>query len=303
MPGEQVLRLGPLPVPGTGSQALVLGAGDAVELFAQRAAAAVSGFRLTEQDLPDVIRLCRRLDGIPLAIELAAVRIRALTVAELAARVEAGVEAGTGTRRGSVRRHQTLQAAIEWSYGLCTDAEKATWRRLSVFPGTFDPAVARDLLAASRTNDLPPGQADEVLSGLVDKSVVLPADGGRYRLLDSVREYGAARLAEAGEEAEWRRRHLTRYLSLARDFSRRLIADGQQDRLSQLRAEQANIRGALEYGFTDARQKPSGGCGGQQSSGFSGRCRQLRGGAGHGIEQPRAVRREPAGHQPEWRAV
>ena len=110
VPGEEVLRLGPLPVPGTGSHPLVLGAGDAVELFAQRAAAAVSGFRLTEQDLPDVIRLCRRLDGIPLAIELAAVRIRALTVAELAARVEAGLEVGTGTRRGTVgcgpRPHQ-----------------------------------------------------------------------------------------------------------------------------------------------------------------------------------------------------
>ncbi len=149
LPGEEVLRLGPLPVPARGSDAIIdTRAGDAVELFAQRAAAAVSGFRLTEQDLPDVIRLCRRLDGIPLAIELAAVRVRALTVAELAARIEAGLEAGTGTRRGTVRRHQTLQATIDWSYGLCTDAEKAAWRRLSVFAGTFDPAIARDLLAA-----------------------------------------------------------------------------------------------------------------------------------------------------------
>ena len=263
VPGEEVLRLGPLPVPGTGSDATTdAGAGDAVELFAQRAAAAVSGFRLTEQDLPDVIRLCRRLDGIPLAIELAAVRIRALTVAELAARIEAGLDAGTGTRRGTVRRHQTLQAAIEWSYGLCTETEKAVWQRLSVFAGTFDPVIARDVMAGSQADgDLPPERADEVLSGLVDKSVVLPADAGRYRLLDSVREYGAARLAEAGEDTECRWRHLTRYLSLASDFSRHLVADGQQDRLGQLRAEHANIRGALEYGFTDSRQKPAGGQG------------------------------------------
>ena len=261
VPGEEVLRLGPLPVPSTDSGATTTdaGSGNAVELFAQRAAAAVSGFRLTEPDLPHVIRLCRRLDGIPLAIELAAVRVRALPIAELAARVETGLAAGTGTRRGSIGRHQTLHAAIEWSYGLCTDAEKAAWRRLSVFAGTFDMAIARDVIAASSATtgrpaagDLPPEQADEVLNGLVDKSVVLPAGGSRYRLLDSVREYGAARLADAGEDTECRERHLTRYLTLTRDFSHRLVADGQQERLAQLRAEHPNIRGALEYGLSSA---------------------------------------------------
>jgi predicted ATPase/DNA-binding CsgD family transcriptional regulator len=258
VPGEEVLRLGPLPVPSADSGTTVnAGAGDAVELFAQRAAAAVSGFTLTEPDLPDVIRLCRRLDGIPLAIELAAVRVRALPVAELAARIDAGLAVGTGTRRGTISRHQTLHAAIEWSYGLCTDEEKAAWRRLSVFAGTFDLAVARDVIGVSLSagEDLPPEQAEAVLSGLVDKSVVLPAGAGRFRLLDSVREYGAERLAEAGEDTECHERHLTRYLSLTRDFSHRLVADGQQDRLSQLRAEHSNIRGALEYGLTDACQK------------------------------------------------
>ena len=254
VPGEEVLRLGPLPVPSADSGAAAAArAGDAVELFKQRAAAAISGFRLTGADLPHVIRLCRRLDGIPLAIELAAVRVRALPIAELAARIEADLASGTGTRRGTISRHQTLYAAIEWSYGLCSDAEKAAWRRLSVFAGTFDLTVARDVIVASRAagENLPPGRADEVLSGLVDKSVVLPAGAGRYRLLDSVREYGAARLAEAGEDAACRERHLMRYLSLTSDFSHRLVADGQQDRLGQLRAEHANIRGALEYGLTD----------------------------------------------------
>ena len=258
LPGEEVLRLGPLPVPGPDSGATVnAAAGDAVELFAQRASAAVSGFRLTEPDLPDVIRLCRRLDGIPLAIELAAVRVRALPVAELAARVDAGLAVATGTRRGSISRHQTLHAAIEWSYGLCTDEEKAAWRRLSVFAGTFNLAVARDVITVYRAagEDLPPERADEVLSGLVDKSVVLPAGTGRYRLLDSVREFGAERLAEAGEDTACHERHLTRYLSLTRDFGHRLVADGQRDRLTQLRAEHSNIRSALEYGLTDACQK------------------------------------------------
>jgi predicted ATPase/DNA-binding CsgD family transcriptional regulator len=258
LPGEEVLRLGPLPVPGPDSGATVnAAAGDAVELFAQRASAAVSGFRLTEPDLPDVIRLCRRLDGIPLAIELAAVRVRALPIAELAARVDAGLAVTTGTRRGTISRHQTLHAAIEWSYGLCTDEEKAAWRRLSVFAGTFDLAVARDVITVfgAAGEDLPPERADEVLSGLVDKSVVLPAGAGRYRLLDSVREFGAERLAEAGEDTACHERHLSRYLSLTRDFGHRLVADGQQDRLTQLRAEHSNIRGALEYGLTDACQK------------------------------------------------
>ncbi len=247
--GEQVLRLGPLPVPAPDQASVAgTGSGDAVELFAQRAAAAVTGFTLSPADLPHVIRICRRLDGIPLAIELAAVRVRALPVAELAARIDAGLAAGTGSRRGIVSRHQTLQAAIEWSYGLCTEAERAVWRRLSVFAGTFDPALARDVAAGG---GVPADQAGEVITGLVDKSVVLPAGPGRYRLLDSVRAYGAGRLAEVGEDTAYRVRHLTRYLSLVSEFSHRLMADGQAGRLGQLRAEHTNIRGALEFGLGD----------------------------------------------------
>jgi predicted ATPase/DNA-binding CsgD family transcriptional regulator len=254
VPGEEVLRLGPLPVPGSDSCADA-GTGDAVELFAQRAAAAVSGFSLTAADLPHVISLCRRLDGIPLAIELAAVRVRALPIADLAARVEAGLVVGTGTRRGTTSRHQTLHAAIQWSYGLCTNAEKAAWRRLSVFTGSFDLAIAKDVIAGAGPAggaDLPPELARAAIGGLVDKSVVFPAGDGRYRLLDSVREYGAARLADAGELDACRERHLARYLTLTREFSHRLVADGQQDRLGQLRAEHENIRGALEYGLASA---------------------------------------------------
>lgn len=281
--GEEVLRLGPLPVPA--ADAVVTGnaapadrtgvtgntglagsgapaechrttAGDAVDLFAQRAAAAVSGFTLSATDLPHVIRLCRRLDGIPLAIELAAVRVRALPITELAARLDAGFAAATGTRRGTVGRHQTLHAAIDWSYGLCNPAEQAAWRRLSVFAGTFDPAVARDVIAGA---DLPPERAREVLTGLVDKSVLLQESAGRCRLLDTVREYGARSLADAGEDADYRQRHLSRYLDLSREFSHRLVADGQRERLNQLRAEHVNIRQALEYGLSGgARQGGDG---------------------------------------------
>ena len=246
VPGEEVLRLGPLCVPGTESATTVAEAGDAVELFAQRAAAAVSGFTLTPADLPHAIRLCRRLDGMPLAIELAAVRVRALPVADLAARIGTGLAAGIGTRRGATSRHQTLRAAIDWSYELCTAAEKAAWRRLSVFAGTFDLAGARDVVAG---REVSAEQAEEVIRGLVDKSVALPVGAGRYRLLDSVREFGAERLTEAGEDDECHERYLARYLSLTSEFSHRLTADGQRDRLGRLRAEHTNIRRALEYGL------------------------------------------------------
>ena len=279
VPGEEVVRLGPLSVPGTDDAAATLAeAGDAVELFAQRAAAAVSGFTLTAADLPHAIRLCRRLDGIPLAIELAAVRVRALPVAELAARIDTGLAGGIGTRRGATSRHQTLRAAIDWSYGLCTGAEKAAWRRLSVFAETFDLAGARDVVTGG---EVPPEQAEKVIGGLVDKSVVLPAGAGRWRLLDSVREYGAGRLAEAGEEAECRERHLARYLSLTREFSHRLIADGQ--------------RGPARQAARRAREHPPGARVRPDRGGLSGRRR--RGAAARPGRRPAGRRAVPVlGH-------
>jgi predicted ATPase/DNA-binding CsgD family transcriptional regulator len=240
---EQVIWLGPLPVPGTAEDR---SHGDAVELFAQRAAAALPGFRVTAANEEDVIQLCRRLDGMPLAIELAAIRVRALSPSDLTDRVAARFSLLTGTRRGTVPRHQTLRAAIDWSYGLCAPVERAVWNRLSVFAGTFDPVLAREVAACSR---ITPAQVDVALAGLIDKSVVLPAGEQRYRLLDSVREFAAVRLASSGEEVDTRRRHVIRYLALARDFGRNVIASDQRDRLGLLRSEHANIRAALEYGF------------------------------------------------------
>ena len=214
--GEEVLRLGPLPVPDAGRDP---GPGGAVELFANRAAAALRGFTISDAELPDVIRICRRLDGIPLGVELAAVRVRALPLAELADRLDASFSVLAGARRGAVPRHQTLRAAIDWSYGLCTEAERALWGRLSVFAGSFDLAAARDVAACPL---VPADQVGDVLAALVDKSVVLrghdgddPAAGPGYRLIDSVREYGAERLAAADQEADGRRRHVRRYLRLA----------------------------------------------------------------------------------------
>jgi predicted ATPase/DNA-binding NarL/FixJ family response regulator len=243
VPGEQVLRLGPLPVPGIGRDPAP---GDAVELFAKRAAAALPGFAVTDANRPDVIRLCRRLDGIPLAIELAAVRVRALPLAELAERLETRFSVLTGARRGTVPRHQTLRVAIEWSHGLCAAAEQTVWNRLSVFTGPFDLAAARDVAACPQA---PGDRVGDLLAELVDKSVVLRVGDDRYRLLGSEREYAAERLAQSGQEAECRRRHARRYLAMARRLSRHLLADDQAAWLRRLRAEQADVSAALAYGF------------------------------------------------------
>ena len=252
VPGEHTFRLQPLPVPEPEEEAsaFAAGSGDAVELFAQRALAAVPGFVVTAANRADVIRLCRRLDGIPLAIELAAVRLRALPLPELTDRLENRFRVLTGGRRGTVSRHQTLRTAIEWSYSLCTPAERALWDRLSVFAGNFDVAAAEDVGACDM---VPRDRVLQVLVSLVDKSVVLRdgPDGPapRYRLLDSLREFAAERLAESGQEADCRARHIARYLAMARDFGRNFADDDQLARLRQLRAEHDNIRAALEYAF------------------------------------------------------
>ena len=254
VPGEHMFRLQPLPVPDPAEAAPAAspaGSGDAVELFAQRAIAAVPGFAVTAANRADVVRLCRRLDGIPLAIELAAVRLRALPLPELTDRLENRFHVLTGGRRGIVSRHQTLRTAIEWSYGLCTPAERALWDRLSVFAGNFDVAAAEDVGACDM---VPRDRVLQVLISLVDKSVVLRdgpdgSAGTRYRLLDSLREFAAQRLAASGQEADCRARHIARYLAMARSFGRNFADDDQLARLRQLRAEHDNIRAALEYAF------------------------------------------------------
>jgi predicted ATPase/DNA-binding NarL/FixJ family response regulator len=188
--------------------------GDAVELFAHRGAAVAPGFAVTPQNRADVVRLCRRLDGIPLAIELAAVRLRALPLAGLATQLESGIRLLTVSRRGTSPRHQTLRAAVEWSYQLCTPAERALWERLSVFAGTFDVSGAEEVCADVT---LPREQVVHALVGLVDKSVVLRdgADPTRYRLLGALREYGADRLADPEQGLD---RLTVRSVTMARDF-------------------------------------------------------------------------------------
>jgi predicted ATPase len=244
-PGEQNFQIQPLPVPDP--DAFELGHGDAVELFALRAAAAVPEFAVTAANAAAVIRLCRRLDGIPLAIELAAVQLRALPLDELNQRLDNTFAVLAGGRPGALKRHQTLRTAIEWSYDLCSPPERRLWARLSVFAGTFSLAASKEICAEV---ELERPDVLNALLGLVDKSVVL-REGARYRMLDTLREFGAERLAESGEEDACRARHIGRYLCIARRFGANFAEDDQMDRYHELRQTHANLRAALEYALGD----------------------------------------------------
>jgi predicted ATPase/DNA-binding CsgD family transcriptional regulator len=259
--GEHCYPVPPLPVPtpeaGRGGAGRTCagrggvggaGRGDAVELFAQRATAASPGFAVTAGNRDDVIRLCRRLDGIPLAIELAAVQLRTLTLSQLSGRLEHRLGPLTGDRRAVPPHQQTLHATTQWSYDLCSPAEQRLWARLSVFAGSFDIPAAEAVCAGG------PLAAEDVLPTLielVDKSVVLRSeeDGTRYWLLDTIREFGVDRLDSEEVEAA-RDRHIAYFRALAGDFGAHAKDDDQLPRYRRLRREHPDLRAALGYALS-----------------------------------------------------
>ncbi|WP_037606474.1 ATP-binding protein [Streptacidiphilus rugosus] len=249
--GEHLLQLAPLPVEGPRP--------DAVTLFAQRAAAAVPGFRLTRENAEQVGALCRRLDGIPLALELAAGRLRVLSVEQIAERLDDRFRVLTGGARTALPRHQTLRTAIGWSHELCTPAERLLWARLSVFVGAFDLEAAEYVCAGE---GLPAEEVLDVLSELVAKSVVLREEGEgdavRYRMLDTLREYGAQWLHESAAEPLLRRRHRDWFLGLATWGELEWFSPRQLE--TRVRSERAhsNLRAALEYCVTEPGEEQLG---------------------------------------------
>ncbi|MGW5778739.1 ATP-binding protein [Streptomyces sp. NPDC003863] len=254
VPGEEVRPLGPLPMDM------------ALRLLGERGAAARPGFAVTE-DPEAAEEICRRLDGLPLAIELAAARLRMLSVSQIADRLDDRFRLLTSGARTVLPRQQTLRAVVDWSWDLLDETERAVLRRLAVFTGGCDLRAvegvcagievrgARDAPDADAPGTGMPGAhvpaADvlDLLGALVDKSLVVaaPDDGGgmRFRLLETVAEYAGERLDEAGERAAVERRHLTYYRELARRTDPELRGPDQLAALARFEREHDNLRGAL----------------------------------------------------------
>jgi predicted ATPase/class 3 adenylate cyclase len=251
VPGEQMWPAPPLDVPDADASAVAdISAADAVQLFVGRASAVAPGFALTPAHARAVAGICRRLDGVPLAIELAAAWVAFLSPEEIASRLE-GSSVLRRSRRGAGGRHVSMQAALDWSHRMLAPAERCALARLSVFVGGFALEGAEDVLdsAADSMSALDAVVALAERSLLVADTSTSPA---RYRMLEPVREYAADRLHnDSSEEAEARRRHLAHFVRLARESADSLLIGPDIPWLRRFDDELPNIRAALTWGFDD----------------------------------------------------
>jgi len=251
--GEQVFGLRPLPLPPPDA-GVAAAASDAVVLFAQRAAAARSDFALTPANVAAVGEICRRLDGIPLAIELAAARVAALRPAEIAGLLDERFRLLTRGRADVASRQQTLQATVEWSYALLGQAERHVFDCLGVFPASFDAAAAADIAGA---DGLQRWAVLDSLTDLVGKSMVAEEEGpgqtSRYRLLETMRAYARQHLA-AGELDRLRRRHAEYYAAFAERAGLELAGPAQLEWQPRIRAERDNLQAAVTWALASGGQ-------------------------------------------------
>ncbi|MBV9039548.1 MAG: LuxR family transcriptional regulator, partial [Acidimicrobiia bacterium] len=221
-------------------------ADDAIELFANRAQRARPGFVITADHAESVAEICRRLDGIPLAIELAAARLRAFSPAEIVAGLHDRFRLLTGGARTAVRRQQTLRASVDWSHALLTEPEQVLFRRLAAFAGGFDLEAAQ---AVGGGEGIDRHQVVDELALLVDKSLVATEDSHlatRYRLLETVRQYALEKLGESGEADAVRTRHRDHYLAMASALDE--PASGEyRHHLERVQADVDNLRGAFQW--------------------------------------------------------
>ena len=229
---------------------------EAVRLFLERSSQASPAFVMTEKNAPIVAQVCCRLDGIPLAIELAAVRTRLLSIEQIAGRLDHAFLLLTGGSRTALPRQQTLKATIDWSYNLLSPAERTLLLRLSVFSGGWTLEAAEAVCSGEddRSDSLPQEKILDLLSRLVDKSLILvePDEGSepRYRMLDTVRQYAHERLVESDGDAAVRQRHLDYFLQLAEQAEPHLRAWGMLKWLQRLEDELPDLRLALEWSLS-----------------------------------------------------
>ncbi|QKW37758.1 winged helix-turn-helix domain-containing protein [Actinomadura sp. NAK00032] len=243
--GETLWPVEPLEAPPPDAGPDEAAGSAAVRLFADRAAAVSPGFAVTAATAGPVVRICRALDGMPLAIELAAARLRAMTPGQVADRLDDRFRLLAAGSRTAMPRHRTLRGVVEWSWDLLDGPERTLWRRLAVFPGGATVASAEAVCAGP---GLDRGDVLDVLTALVDKSLLAVAGPEpRYRMLETIRAYSLERLAESGEEAAVRRAHAEYFTGLAEEAEPHLYRAGQLPWLRRLTAESGNTSAALRW--------------------------------------------------------
>jgi predicted ATPase len=253
--GEQLIALPPLAVgePDDGIERLLKS--DAISLFIERARQVKADFALTRSNARAVVEVCRRLDGVALAIELAAARVIAMSPAELVERLDRRFHVLAGARRGAVERHATLRAAIDWSYDLLDDAEQRLLARMSVFSGGCTLQAIEDICSGD------PVEREAVMdlvAGLVARSLVVAEDGDhgtRYRLLETIRQYGEERLADLGETDQLLATHARFYASLSARATEKAYGPGQLACTRLMKLERDNILSALAYAVDTGQAK------------------------------------------------
>jgi predicted ATPase/DNA-binding SARP family transcriptional activator len=273
LPGETIWLVPSLALPDPQHPLHVkqLAKTEAIQLFVARASAALPSFKLVEENAATVERICRRLDGIPLAIELAAARLKLLDIGQIAARLDDSLHLLARGNPATVPRHQTMRAALDWSYRLLQPREQLVFRRLAVFASGFTLEAAEAVCADNHLVSQQIEQIDSVrmsdvldlLSDLVDKSLVLiaerePDEAVRYRLLEPIRLYALDQLREAGEEATLRDRHLAYFIDFAEHVEPEIKSASQLVWLKRLDKEHDNLRAALAWSTQDASQGTAG---------------------------------------------
>jgi predicted ATPase len=251
--GECVLRLSPLVLPDADAEPMLRGlpSFDALALFADRAAAAVPEFELTDDNTATAARICAKVDGLPLGIELAAARLRAMSPEQILERLDDRYRLLTRGSRGAPTRQQTLSWSVGWSYDLCTAAEQQLWTQLSVFAGSFELEAAEDICDGG----LAPGELLDLLSSLVDKSILIRTESDgvvHFRLLETLRDYGREKIQQTDTYPELRRRHRDWYRRLVSDAGAEWFGPRQIYWMKRLEREMANVRNALSFSLTDS---------------------------------------------------
>jgi predicted ATPase/DNA-binding SARP family transcriptional activator len=264
--GEALWRVVPLTLPGADASPSEIEASPAVQLLRERASAVRKDLPADPRTLTTMMHVCQALDGMPLAIELAAARLRTMSIDQLASRLDDRFRLLTSGSRIALPRHKTLRAVVDWSWELLTDDERVVLRRLSVFTGGASLEAAERVCAASSDGQSAPGQEQvlELLTALADKSLLV-AEGDRYRMLGTIKEYAGHRLAEAGEADLARHAHLAYFTELAETAEPHLRRASQLEWLATLDVEHGNIgaamRGALAAGEAQSAMRLGAGAG------------------------------------------